>query len=77
MPNMVWANSKKPKDYEQAKKRENKLLLAFERIGEAFVTASLLVFLSINPRIVMLPDGVYFRWNLLLKFKKIDTSILM
>lgn len=64
---MVWANGKKPKDYEQAKKRENKVLLAFERIGEAFVTVSLLVFLSINPRIVKLSDGVYFRWNLLLK----------
>lgn len=68
VPNMIWANGKKPKDCEQAKKCENKVLLAFERIGEAFVTASLLVFPSINPRIVKLSDGVYFRWNLLLWF---------
>ncbi len=63
-PNIIWANGKKPKGYGQAGKRESKVLLALERIGEVFVTASLLIFPSINPVIIKLPDGVYFRWNL-------------
>lgn len=65
-PNIIWAYGNKPKDYEQAEKRENKVLLIFERVGEVLVTAPLLVFPSINPLIIKLPDGIYFRWNLLL-----------
>ncbi len=66
VPNIIWACGNKPKDYEQAEKRENKILLVLERIGEVFVTVSLLIFPSINPLIRKLPDGIYFRWNLLL-----------
>lgn len=74
VPNIIWANGKKPKDYDQAKKRESKVLLIFERIGEVAVTASLLVFPSIDPLIIKLPDGVYFGWDLVLW---VESFILM
>lgn len=73
-PNIIWANGKKPKDYDQEAKRESKILLIFERIGEIAVTTSLLIFPSINPLIIELPDGVYFRWSLALW---IESFILM
>lgn len=74
VPNIIWANGKKPKDYDQAEKHESKVLLIFERTGEVLITASLLVFPSINPLIIKLPDGVYFGWSLALW---IEAFILM
>lgn len=76
VPNIIWANGKKPKDYDQTKRRESKVLLIFERIGEVAVTASLLIFPSINPLIVKLPDGVYFGWNLVLLIESLILMIL-
>lgn len=64
VPNLVWACGKKPRGYEQAEKRENKVLLALERVGRIAVTVSLLIFRSIDPLVKRLPDGIYFRWNL-------------
>ncbi len=66
VPNIIWACGKKPKGYEQAKACENRILLVFERIGEIAATVSLLIFPSINPLIIKLPDGIYFRWRLLI-----------
>ena len=37
VPNIIWSKNQ-PKDYEQYSKNENRLLLAFERIGEVLVT---------------------------------------
>ena len=37
VPNIIWSKNQ-PKDYEQYSKSENRLLLAFERIGEVLVT---------------------------------------
>lgn len=65
-PNVIWAHCKKSKDYDKSKKSENKVLLIFERVGEVLVTISLLIFPSINPLIVKLPDGVYFSWRIAL-----------
>lgn len=66
VPNIIWACGNKPKGYEQAGKCEPRVLLVFERVGEVATTVSLLVFPSINPLVIKLPDGVYFRWNLVL-----------
>lgn len=76
VPNIIWANGKKPKGYEQAEKRENKALLAFERIGEVVVTASLLIFRSIDPLIKKFPDGIYFKWDLLIWLAALVLMIL-
>ena len=41
VPNMLWAR-RKPDGYDEAAERENRILLAFERTGEALVSALML-----------------------------------
>lgn len=47
VPNIIWTKHK-PKDYDEYAKDENKLLLTLERIGEAAVTCSALIFSDFN-----------------------------
>ena len=47
VPNLLWTKHM-PKDYEQYAAKENKILLALERIGEVAVTALVLVFRDFN-----------------------------
>ena len=47
VPNMLWTKHK-PKDYEKYVGNENKVLLAFERVGEVLVSAAALVFADFN-----------------------------
>lgn len=47
LPNLFWTR-KKPQDYEQYAKNENKILLGFERVGEALVTCLSLIFSDFN-----------------------------
>lgn len=47
IPNIIWSKNK-PKDYEKYVKNENKILLAFERIGEVLVTCLSLIFNDFN-----------------------------
>ncbi len=75
-PKMIWVCGKKPKGYERAGKCEPRVLLVFERVGEVATTVSLLVFPSINPLVIKLPDGVYFRWNLVLWITAVVLMIL-
>lgn len=42
IPNIIWSK-KQPEGYEEASKRENKLLLALERAGEALVSTLVLI----------------------------------
>lgn len=46
-PNMVWTKNK-PKDYDTYVKNENKILLAFERMGEILVTCISFIFTDFN-----------------------------
>ena len=48
-PNMLWTKNK-PKDYDKYVGNENKVLLAFERVGEVLVSAVSLVFSDFNLR---------------------------
>ncbi len=66
VPNIIWAKKGKPDGYDEAAKRENKVLLAAERVGEAAVSVSLLIFTAIEPRVMMLPEGLYFEWTMIL-----------
>ena len=47
VPNIKWAKNK-PKDYDQYVKKENRILLAFERTGEIISSALVLVFSDFN-----------------------------
>ena len=66
VPNILWARGRKPEGYEEAEKKENKVLLAFERAGQVLATVSVLVFPAINPHVRRLPEGVFFRWDVLI-----------
>jgi hypothetical protein len=47
IPNSMWAK-RKPEGYDPS--GENKVLLVFERIGQIFCTAAILLFTDYNPR---------------------------
>lgn len=47
IPNFIWTK-KKPLGYEEASPKENKFLLALERIGEVLVSVLLLIFKDFN-----------------------------
>ncbi|MDR3277499.1 MAG: hypothetical protein LBT12_01895 [Oscillospiraceae bacterium] len=55
IPNIMWARHK-PEGYEAS--FENRVLLAFERAGQALCTATILIFSDTNPR------GVIGAWEL-------------
>ena len=47
VPNFIWMKNK-PKGYEEHVKKENKVLLAFERVGQFIVTPAALIFSNFN-----------------------------
>lgn len=47
IPNIIWSKNK-PKNYEEYVKKENKILLLFEKIGEALVVITSLIFSGSN-----------------------------
>ena len=49
IPNLIWAKNK-PENYAQYAGKENRVLLAFERVGEVLVSAVALVFSDFNLR---------------------------
>ena len=49
IPNFIWTKHQ-PKDYDKYVQNENKVLLAFERIGQVVVTTSALIFSNFNPK---------------------------
>lgn len=65
IPNIVWARGKMPEGYEEYAKQENKILGLFERIGEALVTAGLLIFPAINPAVYPSVNGIYINLRML------------
>lgn len=59
IPNMIWAKNQ-PRDYELYVKKENKVLLLFERVGEMLVTVCALIFTACNPAVYTSPSGIIF-----------------
>ena len=49
VPNFLWTK-RQPENYCRYAKNENRVLLAFERVGEVLVTASAVIFADFNPR---------------------------
>ncbi|MBR5089896.1 MAG: hypothetical protein IK093_10760 [Ruminiclostridium sp.] len=66
VPNIIWGVKFQPEGYEQAAGKENRVLLAFERVGEVAVTCALPVFRSTDPHVRILPEGLYFEWKIML-----------
>ncbi len=65
VPNIIWARKEKPAGYEESAKKENKILLALERIGEVLMSVSLVVFTAINPKVMIL-EGFFFEWKIII-----------
>lgn len=65
IPNIIWAAGKKPEGYENASANENRFLALLERIGEAGVTVTLLIFPAFDPCIRKLPEGIFFEWRII------------
>ena len=65
VPNIIWARKEKPEGYEESAKRENRILLALERIGEVLVSVSLVIFTALNPKVMIL-EGFYFEWKIII-----------
>ena len=61
-PNLIWIRNL-PKDYEKYAKKENKVLLAFERAGEVLSSCIVLVFKDFN-----LKPWSDWSWFLLISF---------
>ena len=60
IPNIIWTKHK-PEGYDEYSKNENKLLLIFERIGEALVMTGILIFKDCNIR----PRSLWLGWLIL------------
>lgn len=65
VPSIIWARKEKPAGYKESAGRENKILAALERIGEVLMSVSLVIFTALNPK-VMLLDGFYFEWKIII-----------
>ena len=66
VPNIIWARWYRPAGYAEAEKHESRALLALERAGQAAATVSVLMFPAINPHVKRLPEGVFFRWDVMI-----------
>lgn len=66
IPNIYWGAKAKPQGYDESAKKENKILLLFERAGEALVSCALLIFPALNPYLKRLPNGVLFDWKIMM-----------
>lgn len=62
VPNIIWTKNQ-PQDYEKYVGRENRVLLALERIGEALVSCAVLIFSDYN-----LKPWSNWSWWLVLSF---------
>ena len=48
LPNIIWTK-RQPEGYADLAKKENKVLLAFERVGQVLVVVSVVIFSNYNP----------------------------
>lgn len=76
IPNIIWAKKGQPEDYEKYVKNENKVLLVLERFGEVAITVIVLIFVSINPKIIVQPEGIYFDWKIIMWIAALVLMIL-
>lgn len=67
IPNIIWGVKGKPKGYETVVKRENKVLLTMERVGEAMVSCFLVIFPASDPHFLKLSSGgIQYRYKIIM-----------
>ncbi len=66
IPNIYWGAKAIPEGYDEVSKKENRILLLFERAGEVLVSCSLLIFPALNPYLKHLPQRVLYDWRIIL-----------
>lgn len=76
IPNIIWARKGMPVGYEESAVSENKVLLMFERVGQALVSVEVVIFPAINLRMMILPDGIYFNWKCIIAITALVLMIL-
>ena len=76
VPNIMWTRKGKPIGYVESAKKENKVLLMFERIGQVIVSTSLVIFPALNPKVMVLVDGLYFEWKIIIWMMALTLMIL-
>ena len=65
VPNLLWTK-RQPEGYDRYAKHENRVLLAFERVGEVLVTAAAVIFADFNPRFPLTPWSLWLLGSLVL-----------
>lgn len=65
VPNIIWTQKAKPVWYNENFKKENAIFLIIERTGEVLMSASLLIFTALNPKIMFL-GGIFFEWKIVI-----------
>ena len=67
VPNIIWGVKGKPQGYEAVVKKENKGLLAMERLGEAMVSCFLVIFPACDPHFLKLSSGgIQYRYKIIM-----------
>lgn len=75
LPNAIWVRHK-PQDYEKYAKRENKTLLAFERIGQVLVSSLVLIFRDFNIGKITLHSAFLFAAFLLMLLMRLGGFVI-
>ena len=63
IPNLLWTK-RQPENYGRYAKNENRVLLAFERVGEVSVTVAAVIFSDFNPRFPLTPWSLWLLLSL-------------
>ncbi len=67
VPNIIWARRGQPEGYAEQAKKENRVLLTLERIGEVLVSTCLVVFPAIDPHVrYFRGNGVFFEYRVII-----------
>ena len=75
IPNIIWVRGARPAGYDESAKKENKILLTLERVGEVLISVSLVMFKALDPRVLVL-GGVFFEGRLLIWAAAVTLMIL-
>ena len=76
VPNIMWTRKGKTIGYVESAKKENKVLLIFERVGQVAVSTALVFFSALNPKVMVLVDGLYFEWKIIIWMMALTLMIL-
>ncbi len=76
VPNIYWGAKAKPEGYDEIAQNENRILLMFERVGEALVSCALLIFPALNPYLKHFSKRLLFDWRIMICLAALVLMIL-